>query len=295
MSSILVTGINGFLGSHLAKSLSVDHTVIGLEYQTGNLFRLTDFDFKVYSFAEQELELLFLENNFDVIIHTATNYRRNNESLENVIKTNILLPIKLYELAITYKVPYFINTDSFFNNQSYSYNYLGEYTLSKRHLIEWLKVIQKETVIVNMKIFHMYGPGDSPAKFVTWIIKELIDNVPEIKLTSGEQERDFIYIDDVVNAFLIVINNLSRLKNKFNEFEVGTGYLNSISQFVTLAAQLTNSNSKLLFGSLPLREGEIKGKSAVADNKPLLSLGWNFNTSLSDGINKTINATIRID
>lgn len=286
MKTILITGINGFLGSHLAKRLSNDNLVIGLEYNTDDLFRLKDTEFKVYSSKYQELELLFKENIFDIIIHTATIYRQTNESIENLLKTNILLPIKLFELAQKYNVPYFINTDTFFNNPNTSYNYLGEYTLTKRHALEWLKMLQSGTKIINMKIFHMYGPGDSPSKFVTQIINDLIKNVPQIELTSGEQKRDFIYIEDIVDAYSLVIDNLKNQHSSFLEYEVGTGESHSIREFVTIAAGLINSNSKLLFGSLPYREGEMM--VSEANNCELVKLGWVSKTNISDGCSKII-------
>ena len=57
-----------------------------------------------------------------------------------------------------------------------------------------------------MKVFHMFGENDAPGKFVPFIIKEIINNVPTLDLTPGNQTRDFIYVKDVVFAFEHVIN-----------------------------------------------------------------------------------------
>ena len=51
----------------------------------------------------------------------------------------------------------------------------------------------------------MYGPNDGPSKFISKLIKDFQLDAPNIPLTDGKQKRDFIYIDDVVNAFLIVL------------------------------------------------------------------------------------------
>ena len=48
MKTILITGINGFLGSHLAKTLSEKYNIIGLEYSLENLFRIAECNYKVY-------------------------------------------------------------------------------------------------------------------------------------------------------------------------------------------------------------------------------------------------------
>jgi nucleoside-diphosphate-sugar epimerase len=84
----------------------------------------------------------------------------------------------------------------------------------------------------NVVLEHFYGPGDDTSKFVTWVIRELLTNVDHIDLTLGEQKRDFIYIDDVVSAFIAIIENESRFKKGFHQFEVGTNNLIEIRQFV---------------------------------------------------------------
>jgi len=72
MKTILITGINGYLGSHLAKFLTASYNIIGLEYSLENLFRIKENDFKVYSVENGVPEKLFKEQTIDAIIHTAT-------------------------------------------------------------------------------------------------------------------------------------------------------------------------------------------------------------------------------
>lgn len=58
MKTILITGINGFLGSHLAKALSADYNIVGLEYSLENLFRMEGSNIKIYS-SKEDLEKIF--------------------------------------------------------------------------------------------------------------------------------------------------------------------------------------------------------------------------------------------
>lgn len=271
MTTILVTGIHGFLGSSLAVKLAKSYNVIGLGNHTNNNGRLTGYNFKIYSSKDDDIEDVFSSNNIDAVIHAATLYR-TSDVLE-LIKTNLELPIRLYGLCNKYNVGLFINTDSFFNDSKSSYTYLADYTLSKKHLVEWLKCIKSKTAIVNMKVFHMYGSGDSSQKFVMQIFNDLLANKESIGLTKGEQMRDFIHVQDVVSAFEIVLN--ARDKNveySFTEYELGTGKASSIRAFVETAKRVTNAQSNLLFGHLPYRENEIM--NSIAENKPLLDLGW---------------------
>ena len=98
MKTILITGINGFLGSHLAKTLKFQYEIIGLEYSINNLHRIADEDFLVYS--SEEIVNVFKENKIFGIIHAATLYKREKTPLKKVLNTNIVLPINLYELAV---------------------------------------------------------------------------------------------------------------------------------------------------------------------------------------------------
>ena len=284
MKTILITGINGFLGSHLAKRLSKDYKIVGLEYSVENLFRLKDYSFKVYS-SDEETDTIFRENEIFAVIHAATVYRRATDSIENLILTNILLPVKLYELANRFNVALFMNTDSFFNSKKYISSYLPDYTLSKKHILEWLKLLKGGCKLINMKIFHMYGPEDSSDKFIPKTILELKNNKTYLDTTSGEQTRDFIYISDVVSAYKLVLQKAS-LMEMFVEYEVGTGKETSIKEIILEIKKLTKSTTKLNFGALDYRINEIM--KSKANIKTLCDLGWEPKYNVCEGITKTV-------
>lgn len=283
--TILITGINGFLGSNLANKLHEEYNILGLEYNLDNLNRLVDTDFLIYS-SKGELIEIFEKHSIFAIIHAATVYRRINDPIVNLISTNVLLPVRLYELATKFKVNLFINTDTFFNNSKYNYSFLPDYTLSKKHLIDWLKLLPSNNKIVNMKIHHMYGPNDASSKFVPSIIALIKRNDPFLNATLGEQRRDFIFIDDVVDSFKKVLSSESKLEIGFNEFEVGNGISFSIKSFIKKVKKISGSKTELRFGSLPYRENEIM--EAHANNFSLLELGWRPSNTLEMGIEKIL-------
>lgn len=284
---ILITGINGFLGSHLAKKLKFDYEVLGLEIDTKNLSRLSDESFQIYSVFENNLEDLFKTYNIYSVIHTATIYNTKDNDIIPLIDSNLKLPLTLYQLSVKYKVKMFINTDSFFNDEKYySYNYQKEYTLSKKQILEWLRIIQGETKIANMKIFHMYGPNDNPNKFVPQLLKKLKNFEKEIDLTTGEQKRDFIYIDDVTNAFKTVLDNYNKIKENFSSFDVGFGKSIKLKKFIIELKKVLASKSKLNFGVIPYRENEIM--FSKCNNKELKNLGWSPKYDYKTGIKKLV-------
>jgi len=286
MNTILITGINGFLGSHLAKQLSGDYNIIGLENSVKNLFRLKSYTFKIYS-SNDEIEKIFIENKLFAIIHAATIYRTGTESINNLILTNILLPVRLFELANQFKVKIFLNTDSFFNNYKYNYSYLPDYTLSKKQVLEWLKLLKGNCKLVNMKIYHMYGPNDSLNKFIYKTISRLKRNKIYLNTTLGEQTRDFIYISDVVSAFKVVLQKI-KLLEMVVEYDVGTGKATSIKEILLEIKDCTKSTTELRFGGLNYRTNEIM--KSKANIKALCELGWTSKIKISEGIRLTYNS-----
>jgi nucleoside-diphosphate-sugar epimerase len=109
-------------------------------------------------------------------------------------------------------------------------------------------------------------------------------------VTKGEQLRDFIYIEDVVSAYLTILKKIKKLQN-FNEFDVGTGTLTSIRTFVETLKTVYDdshlqSDSQFIFGAIPYREGEMM--SVQVDNSALLQLGWHPIFDLNTGLRKII-------
>jgi nucleoside-diphosphate-sugar epimerase len=207
------------------------------------------------------------------------------------------LPVKLLDLSLSHGTSSFFNTDSFFNTTNLNYKYLGSYSLSKKQLIEWLKLLSDKIQIVNLKLEHLYGPKDSNNKFVMWLINECIKNTPGLKLTEGNQKRDFIYVSDAVNAFLLTLKKRKLLSN-YSEFEVGTGEGIDIRDFAVNVKNAVSEvsgkevNTFLDFGAIPYTEGEIM--ESKADSSALRQLGWKYSVNLKDGLEKTIKGILNL-
>lgn len=286
-NKILITGVNGFLGSHLAKQLESSFEIVGLEYSLENLHRIKGCNFKVYSTNENTLESVFEENDIYAVVHVATVYRRQNEPIFDLLNTNINLPVRLLELANKNRVSVFLNTDSFFNNPKYSYSYLSDYTLSKKQSLEWIQLLASSSSckVVNMKVFHMFGENDAPGKFIPFIVEKIKSNQSNLDLTPGLQTRDFIYVEDVVTAFEYVINSFENL-SQYQEFEVGTGKSYTIKELAIAIKEITNSSTILNFGGVPYRDGEIM--ESEVENFGLKDIGWRPKYSLNESLKSYI-------
>lgn len=290
--TVLLTGATGFLGSYLLRALlSANYKVVILKRSTSDTWRINDLMYRItsYDIDKTKLSQAFEEQRIDSVIHTACHYGRNGDAIHQVVETNLMFGLKLLDVATLF------NTDTFFNTDTLLQKYLNTYTLSKKQFVEWLHQRSDKIQIVNLKLEHMYGALDDETKFVTWILKSLGQKT-KINLTKGDQLRDFIYIDDVVSAYLITLQKAKQLQ-KFNEFDIGTGVLTSIRTLVeTIKVVYENkhsvSNSQFIFGAIPYRKGEMMG--VEVNNQALLSLGWKPMFDLNTGITKTVELDFQI-
>lgn len=274
--TILITGINGYLGSHLAKALSTEHNIIGLEYSLENLFRIADCNYKVYSAKDEISDAVFTDQTIDIVLHTATFYGKNNEDYIQMFNTNLYSPLNLLDIAIKHNCQLFVNTDTVLDR------FVSTYALTKRQFQEWLYLRKSEIKVINMQLEHFYGPGASPTNFLTFMINKLKNDEPQIDLTMGEQQRNFIYISDVVSAYQTVIEKKDQLAVPYSSFQVCTNQLISIKELMITMKNLTKSNSILNFGAIPYRENELM--HSETDNSDLIKLGWKLNYDIKRGL-----------
>ena len=289
---ILVTGATGFLGSHLVRKLLQEgQDVVILKRSFSDISRIAEeMDrLKVYDTDQlSELAQVFQAQHIDVIIHTATCYGRKNESIQQIVGTNIDFSLRLLETAVAFHASVFLNTDTFFNTGTIRSKYMNGYALSKKQFSEWGRQFASMGKIqfIDAAIEHMYGEGDSKSKFITFLVESLRENIPELKLTAGEQKRDFIYVGDVVEAYWHILTHLDKAE-PYQRYEVGTGKATSIKEFAIKAKELMQSRTRLNFGAIPYKDEEIM--ESRADISGLLTLGWKPDINIEEGILKMKN------
>jgi CDP-paratose synthetase len=290
--TILLTGSTGFLGSHLLRFLVKKNEVniICLKRSFSNLDRIKHLESPNLIFVnidDCEIETVFKEYSINIILHTATQYGRDNQSVTKVLSANLMFPIEIIDLGIKYNVKCFINTDSFFNKPNFSYSHLLDYSLSKKSLLIWMKHLQSKISVCNVILEHIYGENDNPQKFIENSIRNIaFSKKREMNLTYGHQRRDFIYIDDVVSAFEKIINYCIKENFTFKTFEVGRGESVEVATLIETIKRLSNSKIKLNFGAVPYFSDEImESKANIVE---LTKIGWTPMYSIEEGINKIL-------
>ena len=281
---ILLTGATGYLGSRLCKQLSDEgFTVIALHLNHLEKIQLPVDESRVEKvyLSDVSVDEIIHHSKIDGVIHTATLYGRTQESVIDMIQANVIFPVSIMSACEKYNVGFFVNTSSILNKN------INAYSLTKSHVVDWMEQFKGRIKMIDMCLDHFYGPNDSTIKFVSRMIANLAQNVPEIDLTEGNQTRDFIYIDDVVSAYMTVLRHVTELpSDKINHFEVGTNVRTSIKELMLKIKKLTRSSSRLNFGAVPFRENEVL--EYEVDTRALRRLGWTPRISLDDGLKKTI-------
>ncbi len=134
-----------------------------------------------------------------------------------------------------------------------------------------------------LRLFHVYGPGHVATGLIPSAIEAALYG-KVFDMTPGEQQRDFVFIDDVVAALLLaLVVPLSGL----HTYDIGTGRGYSIRSIVLRLFEMIGGPGRVAAGALDYRDHEIM--QAIADPVPAQrDLGWKARVSLADGLAATI-------
>lgn len=282
MSTILITGASGYLGSRVTKHLlQQGHHILAVTPNEQDV-PAAHANLKTFPLNRVQPQEIFNNYHVDGIFHFATCYGRGGQTAAEVAQVNLLLPLTLLSLAVKHQAKFFVNTDTILQPN------INPYSLTKNQFSQWLSFYADKIQAINMRLDHFYGPHDHPVKFIAWLIKNFKENVDHIDLTEGAQTRDFIYIDDVVSAYLQVFSKMEQLPlGKLHNFEVGSGVKTSIKEMVLLLQKLMHKDKvKLNFGAVPYRKHEML--DYTVDTSALQALGWKAQVMLPEGLQKII-------
>lgn len=299
---VLVTGTTGFIGSHLApRFVELDHDVYGLErYVTGRYVlgkhrevKTVFGDLKEYFDVKQIIRQI----QPDIIIHLAavSAVAYSYEHPQEIIENNFMGTINLAEASLR-EVPHlkqflFASTSETYGNgpspktettpQKPNSPYAVSKLAAERYLLYMREAYNFPVTI--LRNFNTYGRKNNTHFVVERIIVQMLRN-QTVCLGDPTPVRDFLYVEDHVDAYLACLNKPESVGEVFN-FCTGRG--TSIKELVCIISQLTNFNKEIRWETIPQRPLDIK--VLVGDySKARRVLDWEPKFKLKKGLKATI-------
>ncbi|MEH6998090.1 MAG: NAD-dependent epimerase/dehydratase [Limnobacter sp.] len=291
---MFITGALGFIGKHLARTLlNSKHAVFGLHRQKQkNTSMLNLEQLGMQWVGANEINDLFAKVKIDCVVHLATHYGRNGETKE-VHESNITMPLFILNKFLEQNGRLFLNTDSYYTKGGRSYPAMQAYSETKNLFRILAHDLTKDTdcKFITARLEHVYGPDDNEQKLIPFLIRQFADNIEKIDLSSCEQSRDFIFVDDVCKAMGLILSNHSCLSPKYVELEIGTGQAVPLKNLIEYLATKIGTHTKRNYGAVNPRNGEIS--SSYADLQWTSSIDWAPTVKMNEGIDRTIHSYLK--
>lgn len=290
--TILITGVAGFIGSHLAKKfLELNYCVKGIdnlnnyyspEIKKNNLKPLLKN--QNFCFIKKDLikaDLDFLLKNVDYIFHIAaySGVRKswgNSFKLylqNNVLVTQMLLEkikenknIKKFVFASSSSI--YGNTNVFPTNENAFLNPISPYGISKLAAEKLCNAYYEnyDIPLIAFRYFTVYGPGQRPDMAFHRFIKAILNNEEIIIFGNGKQTRDFTFIDNIVNANIKAIK--TKIKGKV--FNIGSGEKINVNDVIKKLEKIIQKKAKIKY--IEKQKGDVENTFAdITSAKKLLN------------------------
>ena len=307
--TILVTGGAGFIGSNLVDRLLAEgrRVIVVDDLSTGSLGNLDTarrtgdgrLEFQRLDIRKSTLDAVVERHRPEVILHLAAqiNVRVSVEDPIDDAMTNIIGTINVLEAARKHGVRKVVLATS--GGCIYGEPTLEElpvdelnpghphspYGASKVAAEEYLRMYRALYGVewTSLALSNVYGPRQDPsgeAGVVAIFTENMLEGKPCMIFGDGEQSRDFVFVDDVVHAFVLAMD-----RGDGERFNIGTGHRTSVNQLFHALAAATGYEREPVYA--PERPGELR-HNAIDARKATQQLGWKPWTTLEEGLAATL-------
>lgn len=298
-NNILVTGATGFIGACLVRQLvkGKDKVHIILRRKS-DTWRIKDILKEInLHYADltdaRGIDKAVRKIKPQIVFHLAA-YRNYLEESRKNLEINIFGTLNLLEACNKTGYDIFINTGS---SSEYGTkakpmsekdllepnSYYAIAKTSQTLLCQYL-AREKKLPIITLRLFSIYGPYEGSRRLVLTLINNCL-NGKDLSLVSSKTARDFIFVDDVVRAYLKAAQSPKLAGHIFN---IGTGQQSLLKDVVSLVVKITRAKVKQNWGAMPGRPFDTD--IWLADiSKAKRVLNWQPKYNLEKGLRETVN------
>jgi len=296
---IFVTGATGFVGANIARKLLMEgHEVHVLMRESSNSWRLGEVMSKLVCHKEdlsnvEGMRAVLKEVQPEIIIHTAVYGGLPNQTDTNaIVQTNIIGTKNLLEASKDIPYRLLINTGSSSEygkktapmKENDVLEPTTEYGISKASATHYCAFFAKKygKPIITLRLFSPYGSFEERNRLVSYCTLNILEN-KNIQIGNLNSARDFIFIGDVVDAYIFFMNNFDQ-KFSGEVFNIGSGEQHTVGDVLE---KLFSVSGKILKVSSDESKQRVYDSSMwVADISKVRCLGWSPKYSFYEGMKK---------
>ena len=295
---VFLTGATGFIGSQLAKRLVTEGHDLAIVVRHDSKLDalqalLPQIQLHVHDGSYASLLSALKAAKPDLVCHVASLFlaQHKQEDVNRLIESNLNFPTQLLEAMSQLGIKLLINTGTswqHYNNEAY--NPVNLYAATKQAFESLLAYYleAKDFRAINIKLFDTYGPNDTRPKLFS-LLRMAARTGEVLRMSPGEQLLDLVYIDDVLDAFLLAMERLLKVE-KAESYSVSSLERISLRELINIYIETVGRPVSVKWGGQPYRSREVL--VPWTDHRPVS--GWQPRVCLREGIIR-MEKDIRID
>lgn len=293
-----MTGATGFIGVPLLRTLNRSGAQIIVIVGKGRRTAVLDtLDFPVQFISVDDvcrMGAAVRESSPDFVVHLSAHVStdRSYSALAETLQWNLLSTIDVLTACAQMRVGRVIlmgSTEEYGQNAapfdpSLSLDPPSPYAASKAAQTSYARMFYNsfglQTVILRPTV--VYGPGQSSRMLISMVMEAIAEGRP-IDVTEGKQTRDFVYVDDVVEAIQLALVTPGLAGNVWN---VGSGEVVTVRSCLEKIEEITGTTGLVLYGARPYIAREIFRYESEVE-RTYAALQWRPSVMLEEGLSRT--------
>ncbi|MEG6520879.1 NAD-dependent epimerase/dehydratase family protein [Desulfotomaculum sp. 1211_IL3151] len=293
MNKVFVTGATGFIGSNLVKRLIKNGVEVHIITRAASQIEQSAISALPVVIHRHDgttagMIEIFQSAQPEIVFHLAAKFVAEHDSwdIKELLDSNLLLGVQLLEAMAATEVRQLVNTGTVWQHfEQEAYNPVNLYAATKQ-AFETLAAYYVRVGLLKMitlKLLDTYGPNDPRPKLFT-LFKRIASSGERLAMSPGQQRLGFVYIDDVVDAFLLAGQYTKDLStDEMPSYTIAPDQLYTLREIAALYEMVSSKRLNIGWGERPYRRREVM-EPHVDTRLP----GWEAKIGLVDGIKRCL-------